>query len=131
MYGRDAILPQDLKFQIKHNGRTVNNGEDSDVSNYQYVLTKKLQHEYQKLIASRTVEQNKYKDYHDADHIDVEYQVGDKVLVLYDTPVKSCLMPKWEGPFQVVSRIDPVTYRVEDETRITTLHVQRMKLLKY
>ena len=39
-------------------------------------------------------------------------------------------MPRWEGPFTIINRIDPVTYRVEDETRITTVHVQRLKLIK-
>ena len=38
-------------------------------------------------------------------------------------------MPEWEGPFTVLEKIDPVTYRVEDASRITTVHVQRMKLL--
>jgi hypothetical protein len=129
MYGRDALLPQDLKLQV-HDNRRLIDPADTDISNYQYILTKTLQKEYTKLLANKDAEQAHYENYYDLDHIDVTYTKGDTVLVLYDTPVKSCLMPRWEGPFRVTCRLDPVTYRVEDETRITTTHVQRMKLLK-
>jgi transposase InsO family protein len=129
MYGRDAILPQDLKFHTYDNRRTIEQIEN-DKQNYQYILTKQLQEEYTKLIKNREAEQNHYKDYYDLSHVDVTYEIGDKVLVLYDTPIKSCLMPRWEGPFTIMNQIDPVTYRVEDETRITTVHVQRLKLIK-
>jgi hypothetical protein len=129
MYGRDALLPQDLKLQV-HDNRRLIDPADTDISNYQYILTKTLQKEYTKLLANKDAEQAHYENYYDLDHIDVTYTIGDTVLVLYDTPVKSCLMPRWEGPFRVTCRLDPVTYRVEDETRITTTHVQRMKLLK-
>ena len=128
MYGRDALLPQDLKFHV-HDNRRIIGQDDSNIENYQYTLSKTLQREYLKLLENRVDEQNKYKAYYDLDHYDVVYSTGDRVLVLYDTPVKSCLMPKWEGPFSVLEQIDPVTYRVEDATRITTVHVQRMKLL--
>ena len=89
-----------------------------------------MREEYDKLILRRSEEQDKYKEYYDLTHTDVEYAVGDKVLVLYDAPTKSCLMPRWEGPFEIIARVDPVTYRVEDETRITTVHVQRLKRFK-
>jgi hypothetical protein len=50
--------------------------------------------------------------------------------VLYDTPIKSSLMPRWEGPFTIINQMDLVTHRVEDETRITIVHVKRLKLIK-
>jgi transposase InsO family protein len=49
MNGRDAILPQDLKFHTYDNRRTIEQIE-TDKQNYQYILTKQLQEEYSKLI---------------------------------------------------------------------------------
>ncbi len=89
-----------------------------------------MQEEYSKLIKKKEAEQNNYKDYYDLTHVDITYEIGDKVLVLYDTPIKSCLMSRWKGPFTIINQMDPATYRVEDETRITTVHVQRFKLIK-
>ena len=59
MYGRDAILPQDLKFHTYDNRRVIEQTE-TDKKNYQYILTKKLIEEYTKLINNKETEQNRY-----------------------------------------------------------------------
>jgi hypothetical protein len=92
MYDRDAILPHVLKFQIHDNRRVIH--ISGDYPNYQNELTKTLQREYFKLMDNKTIEQNKYKTFYDLNHFDVTFNQGDTVLILYDTPVKSCLMPK-------------------------------------
>jgi hypothetical protein len=44
MYGRDALLPQDLKLQV-HDNRRLIDPADTDISNYQYILTKSTESE--------------------------------------------------------------------------------------
>jgi hypothetical protein len=36
------------------------------------------------------------------------------------------LMPRWEGPFKICAQLNPVTYRVENESRLFPVHVQWM-----
>ena len=43
------------------------------------------------------------------------------------------LIPKWEGPFRVVERVNDLNYRVQDlsnSKRVFMVHVQRMLLYK-
>jgi hypothetical protein len=44
MYGRAALLPQDLKLQV-HDNRRLIDPADTDISNYQYILTKSTESE--------------------------------------------------------------------------------------
>ena len=128
IHGRDALLPQDLAFGIhSDNLRKIKQNEKAV---YQKELVKTLKKAYADLIDHKAVEQDKYKRYYDQSHKDIQYQIGDRVLVLYDAPTKGPLMPRWEGPFTVVERLDPVIYRVENESKITTVHVKRMVLIK-
>ncbi len=71
-----------------------------------------MQEEYSKLIKKKEAEQNNYKDYYDLTHVDITYEIGDKVLVLYDTPIKSSLMPRWEGPFTIINQREAYEVRV-------------------
>ena len=126
LYGRDAVLPQDLAFNVHHdNQRAVVQDEQH---NYQWQLQHKLRSMYSKLIDLKLKEQDIYKRYYDESHASVQYEIGDKVLVLFDLASKRFLEPRWEGPFTIVDKLDDVTYRVESEDRITTAHVQRLVL---
>jgi hypothetical protein len=77
----------------------------------------------------------KYKTYYDKSHKQIEYIIGEKVLVYYpiaeNETLKYKLGIRWRGPFEIMARIDPVTYRIKQEGRnaIKTfpVHVQRMK----
>ena len=82
------------------------------------------------MIDRKAIEQSKYKRYYDRSHKDIQYQLGDKVLILYDSPAKGPLMPKWEGPFTVIQKLDSVIYRLENEYKVTTAHIQRMVKVK-
>jgi transposase InsO family protein len=55
MYGRDALLPQDLKFHV-HDNRRIIGQEDSNIENYQYTLSKTLQRESLKLLENKDAE---------------------------------------------------------------------------
>ena len=77
----------------------------------------------------------KYKTYYDKYHKQIEYNIGEKVLVYYpiaeNETLKYKLGKRWRGPFEIMARIDPVTYRIKQEGRNTIktfpVHVQRMK----
>ena len=123
LYGREDLMPQDLAFNININ----ENKEEKE--NYQYQLSKKLKQMYEDIYNKRLKEQQRYKSYYDLKHKEVTFQIGDKVLVLFDVPSKEPLMPRWEGPYEIIEKINPVTYKVENAEKIITIHVQRMKLI--
>jgi hypothetical protein len=45
---------------------------------------------------------------------------------MFDAESKNFLVPRWEGPFKIVSQLSQVTYRVENAHRLFIAHVQRM-----
>ena len=128
LFGRDAILPQDLQFGLSEgNQRAV---PEDDHHNYQWQLQHKLRAMYEEHVGKKQEDQAKYKLYYDGSHHRVEFEIGDQVLVLFDIASKSFLEPKWEGPFTIIGRLDDVTYRLESLEKITTAHVQRIVLWK-
>ena len=70
--------------------------------------------------------QYKYKQYYDASHKTVTFKVGEKVRVLFDAPAKGFLVPMWEGSYTILAQVNPVTYRVQNESRLFPVHVQRL-----
>ena len=125
VYGRDATLPQDLALGVSKQGKR---GETREPGlNYQLKLHNTLKRAYEELREHKSEDQAKYKAYYDRQHREVEFKKNDKVLVLFDTPTKGPLMPRWEGPFKVINKLDPVIYRVESGTRIITVHVRRLR----
>ena len=124
LYGRDAILPQDLAFNLTNvNLRKV---EAKKKENYQYALVKKLKEEYDQLLKHKEGEQDKYKAYYDKSHHDVSFEIGEKVLVLFDVASKGPLSPRWEGPYTILNKLDAVTYRVQNDNRNFAVHVNRL-----
>ena len=124
IYGRNDIMPQDLAFNI------LKKDETREKESYHFDLCKKMKQMYEDIYNKRLKEQQHYKTYYDLKHKDITYQIGDNVLILFDVPTKGPLMPRWEGPYKIIEKINPVTYRVENEEKIITIHVQRMKLVK-
>jgi hypothetical protein len=83
---------------------------------------------FEDVYKNRFAEQMKYKKYYDIKHKEIEFTIGDRVLILFDVPTKGPLMPRWEGPFTIIEKVNPVIYKVENDEKIITIHVQRMKL---
>ena len=126
LYGRESVMPQDLAFNLVDRKQPESSSEDP--GNYQYNLTKKLRKMYDDIYKRRLNEQENYKSYYDMKHVDVSFKLGDNVLILFDTPTKGPLTPRWEGPYVITEKINPVTYKVENDQKIIKVHVQRMKL---
>lgn len=73
-----------------------------------------------------------YKNQYDKTHKEVEFKIGDLVMVYWPVPKKGFtqkLLPKWQGPFKIVSKISTLTYRIEKDAKTIAIHVQR--LLRY
>ena len=86
-------------------------------------------------VANKENYQKKYKQYYDKNKQNVEYEIGEKVRVHFPVAEKEGLNYKlgirWRGPYEVVQKIDSVTYRVRKSepfvTRTMPVHVQRLK----
>ena len=115
LHGRDALLPQDMAFGVNKDNLRKVEGENTAV--YQKNLAVTLKKAYEELINHKAIEQAKYKRYYDQSHKEIIYNIGDKVLVLYDSPAIGPLMPRWEGPFTIIEKLSPVVYRIENEIK--------------
>ncbi len=118
-------MPQDLVYKVNNNNETI-----IERDNYQFELNKKLRQMYEDVYKKRFEEQMKYKKYYDIKHKEIEFTIADRVLILFDVPTKGLLIPRWEGPFTIIKKVNPVIYKVENDEKIITIHVQRMKLAK-
>ena len=131
LYGRDPILPQDLKFNPE-----INLEEPSgDLMEYKIKLLSHLKEAYSQLIDKKQKVQAEYKAYYDKSHRAVSFNVNDHVMIHNHVPKKGLslkLLPKWIGPFKIVAKLDSLTYRVEsiDKNRMMAVHVQRMRKYK-
>jgi hypothetical protein len=114
-------MPQDLAFNIIHKPQNIKEKE-----NYQYELCRNLREMYKDIYDKRIEEQKRYKSYYDLKHKEITFEIGDKVLILFDVPTKGPLMPRWEGPYKIIEKINPVIFKVENDEKIFTIHVQRM-----
>jgi hypothetical protein len=119
-------MPQDLAFNIIQKPQNIKEKE-----NYQYELCRKLREMYKDIYDKRIEEQKRYKSYYDLKHKEITFEIGDKVLILFDVPTKGPLIPRWEGPYKIIEKINPVIFKVENDEKIITIHVQRMKLVRH
>ena len=130
LYGRDSLLPQDLAFGLNFKSISRSIDHNNTTGNYQFELVKQLTRSYRELLSKRHEEQESYKAYYDQHQVAKNFNIGDEVLVLFDAPAKGPLVPRWEGPFQVIEKLDDVTYRVQNDEKIIAIHVQRIHLFQ-
>ena len=124
LYGRDAIIPQDLALNLKSKQKQFNNPTE-----YKIELLKTLKVAYEKIKIVKELEQEKYKKYFDQNHKDIKFQIGEKVWVYFGNPITGKtfkLLPRFEGPYVVTSQLDKVTYRLKKGEEVMVAHVQRM-----
>ena len=72
--------------------------------------------------------------YYDKTHKAVKFEPNQKVMVYFPVAKEGLsykLLPKWDGPFEIVQQVDSVTYRVRRnlgrKLQIMPVHVQRLK----
>jgi len=134
LYGRDAILPSDLLFGLPVGSSDDSVDESEEKLNYKLNLVSKLRAAYEKISNKREKEVNYYKFRYDIKHKHVEFKENDLVMVYWPIPKRGYtqkLLPKCKGPYRIISRLGPVTYRIsltKNNDKTLVVHVQRMKL---
>ena len=112
MYGRDAILPQDLMVgNNKPQTRTISG---QDLNEFKLTLVKTLREAYDRLNKHKDEGARKMKEYYDLKQKEVK-QIDDQVMLYMPAPnpgLSAKLVGQWRGPYTVTARIDAVTYRV-------------------
>ena len=124
LYGRDAVLPQDLALRL-----TLKQQDFENKDTYKIHLLKTLKHAYEKVRHHKEIEQAKYKSYFDKSHKHVEFGIGDPVWVYFGLPEAgktTKLLPRFDGPYEVISKLDSVTYRLKKDEKVVVAHVQRL-----
>ena len=120
MYGRRAVLPIDVNLNLPN--ETLEAEEIRD------------QLESARALVRLNVMDAKWrqKRNHDARHRQVDFDVGDRVMVFTKTRKvgrSEKLICNWFGPKVVTKVITPVTYEVKDiaDKKKSTVHVERLK----
>ncbi len=131
IYGRDAVVPQDLFLPINKNQRKV---EKQQIDEYKIDLVSSLRNAYEKLNKDKTFEQNKYKQYYDKTHKEVNFDKDDLVWLYYkpqtnDKTLSVKFLANWKGPFKVVNKINSINYRIKDidSEKTQVVHVSRIR----
>lgn len=71
----------------------------------------------------------RYNKGYRAQNVTIEFQVGDSVMLYkpYTKKKSNQLIYKWRGPFKVIKRLGPLTYRIQNESNSYAAHVLRLK----
>ena len=117
-YGRDAIMPTELVENRRYRFT------EDDMEIYRQKWQTALSFAREQLIKA----QNKQKVYYDANSKVVDYSIGDYVL-LRSPPVPGKFQYRWLGPYAVVKRISPLTYKINlpGASEDVVVHVNRLK----
>ena len=124
LYGRDAVMPQDLALNLKTKQKNFDNPAD-----YKLYLLKTLNQAYEKVRNVKEIEQAKYKAKFDLTHKDIKFSMGDLTWVYFGLPISGQtykLLPRFKGPYEIIEQLDSVTYRLKRENKIIVAHVQRL-----
>jgi transposase InsO family protein/predicted aspartyl protease len=112
-FGRELRLPCDLKFGCKPGENLAN---DDYVAN----LRRKMDDIHRRVRVNIERASDRMKDRYDIRAQDGGYQTGDRVW-LFDPKRRRGLSPKlqnqWDGPYEIVKRINDVVYRVRKMPR--------------
>ena len=135
IFGRDPVFPQDLMVSLRElNSRTIT---AANINEYKATLVKNLASAYEKLNKYKESTQEKYKNYYDKTHKPIKFEIGDMVMVFIPattTGLSYKLLSHWEGPYEVLNRINAVTYRIKvvkgHKIELRAVHVQQLKKYK-
>ena len=126
-------MPQDLLLPITETSNRTIKSEDLDI--YKSKLLSIIRSAYDLLDSHKENYQKNYKKFYDKNKKIVEYKIGEKVRVHFPVPDKEGLNYKlgtrWRGPYEIVQKIDAVTYRVRKNEpfvmKTMPVLVQRLK----
>ena len=123
IYGRDPVFPSDLTLKVAVD-------QFGSVPDYQQQIAARLMKAHERLRTQKEVAMAKAKQYYDRRQKHVTFKPGDLVHIYWpevgEGKAKK-LLPRWRGPFKVISQISAVVYRVGNDTQCLPVHVQRLK----
>ncbi|KZR97057.1 Uncharacterized protein APZ42_008279, partial [Daphnia magna] len=131
LYGREPMLPIDLELGADANPRPVTSGTAPDYATQVVTELAKAR----ALVHTRLgVAQDNQRREYDSRHRELQFQVGDQVLVYKPfRKVKRAekLLHRWQGPFKAIRQTTPVNYEVKlssGSRKSEIVHVIKMKL---
>ena len=119
-------MPSDITF-----GTSVN--EPETLMDHKISFIKRLSNAYHLTFVQRCAAIRDYKMYYDQSQKEVKFKIDDLVMVFWPVPRKGLsqkLLPKWKGPYKVVSKLGELTYKIEKGEKKFVVHVQRLKLYR-
>jgi hypothetical protein len=131
MYGMHALTPANVRVQLLRNKYLSRIDPSSPIPVEE--MTDTL---FEKLRVAKECRQaaaNRQKAYADANRREVEFEVGDKVLLnSRHLTLYGCrkLLPRFQGPFTVTKKVSPVAYTLqlpEDWKIHPTFHVSLLR----
>ena len=123
LFNRPPTLPSDVLMGPQ---------SEIEVDKKEYLLeqTGRMRDAYKLAISAQDKAEKYKKKYYDAHHEDVEYEVGDLVWLYTDRTKPGLapkLAPKNSGPFEITSKLSPVSYIITDANGDSQrAHIQRL-----
>ena len=110
MYARDPVFPADA-LNAKLMPKTM-------TTQHEYVawLQTRLATIHDTLSQITLKLRKKMKEKYDSRRNDTELNVGDQVLAFFPPLASSHVMTSWRGPFEIVEKVTPLTYRLKNIT---------------
>ena len=107
------------------------NDPHAEKYDYKLAMTNKLRNAHEDIFTKRHKSVIETKGKYDKVHKDVQFEIGDLVFVFWPIPIAGVsrkLLPKWDGPFKIITKLGLVTYRVERLEGYTfAAHVKRLR----
>ena len=108
LYGRHPIFPQDaLNAQTMPKTRVATHDYVSKLQQQLAIVHDRLGRITNKL-------RLRMKEYYDRSRVDMEFDVGNLVLAFFPPLASSHVMTSWRGPFEIVEKVTPLTYRLKN-----------------
>ena len=107
LYGRHPVMPQDI-FD--------NSTPKVRVPKHDYVakLQQELARAHDVLRKIHEKLKTRMKKYYDRHRVEMEFEIGDTVLVYYPPLESSKILWCWRGPFRIVEKVSPLSYRLQN-----------------
>ena len=108
LYAKDPVIPVDLVFPVIHD--RIDDEEPNQ-------LRDRLHIAHSEARGRTKVAKQKEKVRYDSHHVPVQYNLGDLVwrhAIKRKIGLNEKLLPTWDGPYEVVGQLTPVTYWLKD-----------------
>ena len=116
-------------LHLLHSQWLENKVEDENLLEYVFSLRKKLEWAQDFAAEQREASKRKQKTWYDRSARERSFDVGTKVLVLMPSSSKKFLS-RWEGPFEVLSKVSPVDYEIKVHSGKRGKRVYHINLLR-